>query len=70
MKVKWNLNSARTCSNGHMDIILHSEKRTKRRDKLMKVIDAQIKKKGEAEVIFKYTDPPKGLVITYDDAAP
>jgi len=39
----------------------------KRRDKLIKLIDAEIKKQGEEEVLFNYTDPPKGLIITYDD---
>jgi hypothetical protein len=39
----------------------------KRRDKLIKLIDAEIQKKGEDEVLFNYTDPPKGLVIKYDD---
>ena len=39
----------------------------KRRDKLIKLIDSEIKKQGEDEVLFNYTDPPKGLVIKYDD---
>lgn len=38
----------------------------KRRDKLVKLIDSQIKKEGEAEVLFNYGDPPPGLVISYD----
>lgn len=39
----------------------------KRRDKLIKLIDGEIKKKGESEILFNYTDPPKGLVIKYED---
>ncbi len=39
----------------------------KRRDKLVKLINAQIEKKGESKVLFDYSDPPEGLVITYDD---
>ena len=39
----------------------------KRRDKLVKLINAQIKKQGEEEVLFNYTDAPKGLVISYDE---
>jgi len=39
----------------------------KRRDKLVKLIESQIKKEGEDEVLFNYTDPPKGLVISYDE---
>ena len=39
----------------------------KRRDKLIQLIDSEIKKKGAEEVLFDYTDPPKGFVITYDD---
>lgn len=39
----------------------------KRRDGLVKLIDSQIKKKGEEEILFNYTDPPKGFVIRYDD---
>ena len=42
----------------------------KRRDKLLKLIDQTIKKKGQSEVIFKYSDPPPGLVISYDESAP
>lgn len=38
----------------------------KRRDKLVKLINSEIKKEGEAEVLFNYSDPPPGLVITYD----
>ena len=41
-----------------------------RRDKLIKLIDQQIKKNGRDEVVFDYTAPPKGMVISYDDAAP
>jgi hypothetical protein len=40
-----------------------------RRDKLIKLIDQQIKKEGRDEVIFDYTAPPKGMVISYDEAA-
>lgn len=40
-----------------------------RRDKLIKLIDQQIKKQGRDEVIFDYNAPPKGMVISYDDAA-
>lgn len=39
----------------------------KRRDKLVKLIDAEIAKKGESEVLFDYSDAPEGLVISYDD---
>ena len=39
----------------------------KRRDRLSKLIKAEIKKKTEEEILFNYTDPPKGLVIKYDD---
>lgn len=39
----------------------------KRRDKLRKLIESEIEKKGEAEVLFNYTDLPKGLVINYED---
>ena len=39
----------------------------KRRDALVKRIDSEIKKKGEDEVLFNYTDPPKGFMIRYDD---
>jgi hypothetical protein len=39
----------------------------KRRDALVKLIDSAIKKKGEDEILFNYTDPPKGFVIRYDD---
>jgi hypothetical protein len=41
----------------------------RRRDKLLDLIDAEIKKKGEDEVLFNYTDAPNGLVIKYDDGA-
>ena len=37
-----------------------------RRNALVKLIDQQIKKKGRDEVIFDYTAPPKGMVISYD----
>ena len=40
-----------------------------RRDKLIKLIDQEIKKEGRDEVIFDYTAPPKGMVISYDEAA-
>lgn len=39
----------------------------KRRDKLVKLVDSEIKKQGEDEILFNYTDAPKGLVIKYDD---
>jgi len=39
----------------------------KRRDKLIKLIDTLVKKEGEAEVLFNYTDAPEGLIISYDD---
>jgi len=39
----------------------------KRRDALVKLINSEIKKQGEGEVLFNYSDPPKGLVISYDD---
>ena len=39
----------------------------KRRDKLVKLIDTEVKKKGEDEILFNYTDAPKGLVIDYGD---
>ena len=39
----------------------------KRRDKLIKLVESEIKRRSEAEVLFNYTDPPKGLVITYED---
>ncbi len=38
----------------------------KRRDKLVKLINAEIKKDGEDKVLFNYGDPPPGLVISYD----
>ena len=41
----------------------------KRREKLHKLIDSQIKKEGEDEVLFNYGDMPKGMVITYDESA-
>lgn len=41
----------------------------KRRQQLLKLIDSQIKKQGEGEVLFNYGDPPKGLSISYDDSA-
>lgn len=39
----------------------------KRRDKLVKLIESEIKKKGESEILFNYTDAPKGFSIKYDD---
>lgn len=42
---------------------------SKRREKLLKLIETEIKKKGEDEVLFNYGDPPKGMVIQYDDAS-
>jgi hypothetical protein len=39
----------------------------KRRDKLVKLIESEIDKKGESEVLFNYTDAPKGFSIKYDD---
>ena len=36
---------------------------------LLKLIESEIKKEGEGEVLFNYGDPPKGLTITYDDSA-
>jgi hypothetical protein len=41
----------------------------KRRELLLKLIESEIKKEGEGEVLFNYGDPPKGLTITYDDSA-
>ena len=38
-----------------------------RRDKLIKLIDKEIAKQGEDKILFNYTDPPPGLVISYDD---
>ena len=38
----------------------------KRRDKLVKLINTEIKKDGEDKVLFNYGDPPPGLVISYD----
>ena len=31
----------------------------KRRDKLRRLIESEIKKEGEEEVLFNYTDPPR-----------
>ena len=39
----------------------------KRKERLIKLIQSEIKEQGEDEVLFNYTDPPKGLVIHYDD---
>jgi len=39
----------------------------KRRDKLVKTIEGQIKKQGEDKVLFNYGDAPPGLVIRYED---
>lgn len=41
----------------------------KRRDKLVKMIEGQIKKQGEDKILFNYGDAPPGLVITYDETA-
>ena len=41
----------------------------KRRDKLVKLIEGQIKKQGEDKILFNYGDAPPGLVITYDETA-
>ena len=41
----------------------------KRRDKLVKVIEGEIKKQGEDTILFNYGDAPPGLVITYDETA-
>lgn len=41
----------------------------KRHEKLLKLIDSEIKKQGEDEVLFNYGDPPKGMTIKYDDSA-
>jgi hypothetical protein len=38
----------------------------KRRDALIKLIDKQIAKQGETEILFNYEDPPPGLTISYD----
>jgi len=38
----------------------------KRRDKLVKLINSEIKKQGETEILFNYGDPPPGLTISYD----
>lgn len=41
----------------------------KRRDQLIGLIDSQIEQRGEDEILFSYTDPPRGLVIRHDDGA-
>ncbi len=41
----------------------------KRRDKLVKMIEGQIKKQGEDKILFNYGDAPPGLVISYDETA-
>ena len=41
----------------------------KRRDKLVKLIDKAISKKGEDKVIFNYGDPPPGMVIKQSSTA-
>ena len=41
----------------------------KRRDKLVKMIEGQIKKLGEDKILFNYGDAPPGLVISYDETA-
>ena len=38
----------------------------KRRDKLVKLVEGQIKKQGEDTILFNYGDAPPGLVISYD----
>jgi hypothetical protein len=38
----------------------------KRRDKLVKLIQSQIKKQGEDKILFNFGDAPPGLVISYD----
>ena len=39
----------------------------KRRDKLIDLIEDRIKRLGEEAVLFSYGDPPRGLVIEYED---
>jgi hypothetical protein len=41
----------------------------KRRDKLIKLIDKEISKKGEDKVLFNYGDPPPGMVIKQSSTA-
>jgi len=41
----------------------------KRRDQLIKLIDKEIKQKGENEVLFNYGDPPPGMVIKQSSTA-
>ncbi len=41
----------------------------KRRDKLIKLIDKEIGKKGEDKVLFNYGDPPPGMVIKQSSTA-
>jgi hypothetical protein len=41
----------------------------KRRDKLVKLIDKEIGKKGEDKVLFNYGDPPPGMVIKQSPTA-
>jgi len=41
----------------------------KRRDKLVKMIEGEIKKQGEDKILFNYGDAPPGLVISYDETA-
>ncbi len=41
----------------------------KRRDKLLKLIEGEIKKQGEDKMLFNYGDAPTGLVIRYDETA-
>ena len=41
----------------------------KRRDKLVKLVQSQIKKQGEDKILFNYGDAPPGLVISYDETA-
>lgn len=38
----------------------------KRRDKLVKLVEGQIKKQGEDNLLFDYGDAPPGLSISYD----
>lgn len=41
----------------------------KRRDQLIKLIDKEIKQKGEDAVLFNYGDPPPGMVIKQSSTA-
>lgn len=41
----------------------------KRRDKLIKLIDKEISKKGEDKILFNYGDPPPGMVIKQSSTA-